>query len=163
MSDSKLSAVFVAPGEGDTVFLVGDTYTTLLSGEQTGGAFTLLEAVVPPETGPPPHAHQREDETFVLLEGEVEFHVGDEVHVAAAGATVFVPRGVVHHFRNTGGAPARMLFLYNPAGMEGMFAEIGSPGVRGVVGPPLSVADVEAMIGVSAKYHFTIEGPPAES
>ncbi len=150
----------VPAGGGDTVFLVGDTYTTLLSGAQTGGAFTLLEAIVPPETGPPPHAHQREDETFVMLEGEIEFHLGGEAHEARAGSVVFVPRGTVHHFRNTGSSPAKMLFLYSPAGMEGMFAEIGSPGVRGEVGPPLSEADVAAMIAVSGKYHFTIAPPP---
>ena len=67
----SLAPVHVPPDGGDTVFLVGDTYTTILSGAQTGGAFTLLEALVPPETGPPPHAHQAEDETFVLLEGEM--------------------------------------------------------------------------------------------
>lgn len=157
---SELAPVVVPADGGDTVFLVGDTYTTLLSGEQTGGAFTLLEAIVPPQTGPPPHAHQREDETFVMLDGEIEFHLGDAVHEARAGTVLFVPKGVVHHFRNTGASAAKMLFLYNPAGMDGMFAEIGAPGVRGEVGPPLSEADVAAMIAVSAKYHFTIAPPP---
>jgi quercetin dioxygenase-like cupin family protein len=156
----SLDPVFVSGDGGETVFLVGDTYTTLLSGAQTGGAFTLLEAIVPPETGPPPHAHQREDETFVMVEGSVEFHLEDQVLEAGPGAVVFVPRGAVHHFRNTGDQPAKMLFLYNPAGMDGMFAEIGSPGVRGEVGPPLSEADVAAMIAVSAKYNFTIAPPP---
>ena len=47
----SLAPVHVPPDGGDTVFLVGDTYTTILSGAQTGGAFTLLEALVPPDTG----------------------------------------------------------------------------------------------------------------
>ncbi len=68
-SDSPLAPVHVPPDGGATVFLVGDTYTTLLSGAETGGAFTLLEALVPPDTGPPPHFHQAEDETFLLLDG----------------------------------------------------------------------------------------------
>src|SRR5829696_10113440 len=47
MSSEKKAAVHVPPGEGETVLLLGDTYTLKISGEQTGGAFTLLEAVVP--------------------------------------------------------------------------------------------------------------------
>jgi len=152
------SPVHVPPDGGDTVFLVGDTYTTILSGAQTGGAFTLLEALVPPDTGPPPHAHHAEDETFVLLEGDLTFTVGDDTHTAAAGTTVFVPRGTVHSFANVGTAPARMLFMYSPAGMEGMFAEIGTPGTRRAAAPPRSMADVEAMIAIAPKYRFTISG-----
>lgn len=150
--------VHVPPEGGETVFLVGDTYTTLLTGAQTGGAFTLLEALVPPDTGPPPHFHQAEDETFVLLDGEVTFHVGDDLVEARPGTVVFVPRGMAHSFRNSRGGLARMLFLYSPAGMEGMFAEIGHPGERRRQAPPLDPADVAAMISVAAKYRFSIVG-----
>ena len=76
MNDKKgLAPVIVGPLGGDTVFLVGDTYTTLLSGAETGGTFTLLEALVPPDTGPPPHHHNAEDETFIMLDGEVSFRI----------------------------------------------------------------------------------------
>lgn len=156
---SNLVAVSVGPDGGETVFLVGDTYTILLSGAQTGGAFTLLEALVPPDTGPPPHHHNAEDETFILLEGKVTFHVGDQVIDALPGSTVFVPRGTIHSFRNVDSGIAKMLFMYNPPGMEGMFTEIGHPGTRNVQAPPLSMADVEAMIAVSGKYKFTIVPP----
>lgn len=152
--------VHVAADGGDTVWLVGDTYTTILTGAQTGGAFTLLEALVPPETGPPPHWHNAEDETFILLDGELDFTLGDETVRATEGTTVYVPRGTLHSFTNVGDVPAKMLFIYSPAGMEGMFAEIGTPGQRGVVGPPLSEADVTAMIGVAAKYKFEMPPPP---
>ena len=154
--DSELAPVHVPPDGGSTVFLVGDTYTTLLTGAQTGGAFTLLEALVPPDTGPPPHRHHAEEETFVLLEGELTFRLDDAVYEARPGTTLFVPREHVHSFRTTGATPARMLFMYSPAGMEGMFAEIGSPGVRGMQGPPLHPDDVAAMIGVAARYRFSI-------
>lgn len=159
VGDVALEPVIVGPDGGETVFLVGDTYTVILSGEQTGGAFTLLEALVPPDTGPPPHHHNAEDETFILLDGKVTLQVGDETIHAEPGTTVFVPRGVVHSFRNIDTKPARMLFMYNPPGMEGMFTEIGHPGTRHVQAPPLTLADVEAMIAVSQKYKFTIVPP----
>jgi quercetin dioxygenase-like cupin family protein len=159
MAGGELKPVSVGPQAGETVFLVGDTYTILLSGKQTGGAFTLLEALVPPDTGPPPHHHNAEDETFILLEGKVTFQVGDDVIDALPGTTVFVPRGVVHSFKNVHDGLAKMLFMYNPAGMDGMFTEIGHAGTRNVQAPPLDMADIEAMIAVSAKYNFTIAPP----
>ena len=156
--EQTVQPVHVPPDGGDAVFFVGDTYSTLLSGAQTGGTFALLEALVPAHTGPPPHIHHAEDETFILLDGVVDFHVADDVHRAEPGSVVFVPRGIRHHFGNAGDGVARMLFMYSPAGMEGMFAEIGSPGSRGRQAPPLSASDLEALARVASKYRFSIVG-----
>jgi mannose-6-phosphate isomerase-like protein (cupin superfamily) len=156
MTEQILRPVHVPAGAGDTVFLLGDTYTTLLSGAQTGGSFAMLEALVPAQTGPPPHIHHAEDETFILLEGILDFHVADDLHRAEADSVIFVPRGTRHHFSNVGDGLARMLFLYSPAGMEGMFSEIGSPGTRGAQAPPLSASDLEALGSVAGKYRFSI-------
>jgi quercetin dioxygenase-like cupin family protein len=126
------------------VFLVGDTYTTRLTGPQTGGAFTMLEAVVMPDAGPPPHRHHHEEETFVLLEGAMTFTVDGVDHLATPGSVILVPRNVVHSYRTAGDTPARMLFLYSPPGMEGMFPELGRLGVRGAVPRPLNPADLSS-------------------
>ena len=80
----------------------GDHYTFLVTGEETGGAYFVMQALVPPGGGPPPHVHTREDETFYLLEGQVEFLFGEETIVAGPGDFVNVPRGTVHRFLNTG-------------------------------------------------------------
>jgi quercetin dioxygenase-like cupin family protein len=151
--------VHVPADGGASVFLVGDTYTTLLSGTQTGGVFTLLEALVLPEAGPPPHAHHGEEETVFLLQGHMVFTVGGETYDAQPGSTIYVPRNVAHSYQNAGESPARMLFMYSPAGMEGMFPEIGTPGSRGVVGPPLNQADLAAMASVAEKYKFSFITP----
>jgi hypothetical protein len=45
MPEQTAQPVHVPPGGGDTVFFVGDTYTTLLSCAQTGGTFAMLEAL----------------------------------------------------------------------------------------------------------------------
>jgi cupin superfamily acireductone dioxygenase involved in methionine salvage len=83
-----------------------------------------MEALVPPGGGPPPHIHSREDETFYLLEGEVEFMLADETIVAGPGDFVNVPRGTVHRFQNTGGETARLVLTFTPAGIDKWFAEI---------------------------------------
>ncbi|MFJ3671098.1 cupin domain-containing protein [Streptomyces sp. NPDC090106] len=150
--------VHVPPDGGEPVFLVGDTYTTLLKSTQTNGELSLAEAVVPADAGPPPHAHNAESETFIVMEGQLIITAGDEEYEAQAGSVVYVPKGMRHSFRNLSRTrPARIYFLYTPGGMDGMFQEIGTPGVRGEVGPPLNEADVAAMAAVAGKYRFTFD------
>ena len=73
--------------------------------------FTLLEALVLPEAGPPPHAHHGEEETFFLLQGHMVFNVGSETYDAHPGAAIHVPRNVAHSYRNVGEDPAKMVCL----------------------------------------------------
>jgi quercetin dioxygenase-like cupin family protein len=75
----------LGPGEGDAFSAVGDVYRNLATSRQTGGVYTLHEIRVSPNNGPPPHIHSREDESFFVLEGEVEFQVGDEKITARPG------------------------------------------------------------------------------
>lgn len=153
------AAVHVPPGGGETVWLLGDTYTLKVSGEQTGGAFTLLEAVVPLGGGPTPHIHHLEDEVFIILEGELLVKVAGRTLSAPAGTVISVPKGTQHSYAVVGTTPVRMLFLYIPAGMEKMFDEIGTPAQPGLAAPPVSEEDVAKLLSVAAKYNFTILPP----
>jgi quercetin dioxygenase-like cupin family protein len=110
-------------GSGLAFWGPGDHYTFLVTGEETGGAYFAMEALVPPGGGPPPHVHSRADETFYLLEGQVEFILGEETVVAGPGDFVNVPRGTVHRFQNTGSATARIVLTFTPAGIERWFEE----------------------------------------
>jgi mannose-6-phosphate isomerase-like protein (cupin superfamily) len=78
-------AVIRNAGKGRTVAVVGDVYRFLATGEDTNGRYALLEAIVPPGGGPPPHVHSREEEGFYILEGEINFTIGDKRLVASAG------------------------------------------------------------------------------
>jgi quercetin dioxygenase-like cupin family protein len=101
----------------------GDHYTFLVTGAESGGAYFAMEALVPPGGGPPPHIHTREDETFYVLEGEIEFLLGEETITAGPGDFVNVPRGTVHRFENTGSATAKLVLTFTPAGIERWFEE----------------------------------------
>ncbi|HKC73394.1 MAG TPA: cupin domain-containing protein [Chloroflexota bacterium] len=111
---TEAAAIAVPPDGGAAVWLLGDTYTLKIAGEQTGGAFGLLEARVPPHSGPPPHRHLREDETFVVLEGALEFRANGRTVSAPAGTVIHVPRGTVHSYATVGTTPVRILFLVRP-------------------------------------------------
>jgi quercetin dioxygenase-like cupin family protein len=146
-------------GEGKAYWVVGDLYTILASGEDTGGAYALIHALVPPGGGPPPHIHRREDEAFYVLEGELAFQADGRSFTATAGSWVTLARGSLHAFRNTGTAPARALIVVTPAGLERYFAEVGQEATEGSSPPPFTPADLERLLAVAPKYGMEIRPP----
>jgi quercetin dioxygenase-like cupin family protein len=115
--------------------VVGDTYTILLGGADTAGRLCLIDMHIPPGGGPPPHRHDFE-ETFSLLEGELEFTFRGAASVARAGETVHIPANAPHQFRNVSRRPARLLCLCSPAGQEELFAAVGVPVATRTTPPP---------------------------
>jgi len=108
------------------VALVGDTYSILVSGADTAGHYCLIDMAVPDGGGPPPHRHDYE-ESFTLLEGELQFGFRGESTTLRAGSTINIPANAPHVFKNVSGAPARMLCLCVPAGLDAFFLEVGDP------------------------------------
>ena len=82
--------VHVAADEGKTLWVVDELMTFKAVGENTGGAYTLTDSLVPPQGGPPPHIQHREDEAFWVLQGELEFLIDGGHHQDERG--VFHPR-----------------------------------------------------------------------
>jgi len=115
--------------------IVGDTYTILLSGKDTAGRYCLVDMHIPPGGGPPPHRHDFE-ETFTLLEGELEFTFRGEKKLAHAGDSVHVPANAPHQFRNASAHPVRLLCTCSPAGQEQFFVELGASVQTRTTPPP---------------------------
>ena len=88
----------VPPGEGRSIWIVGDTYTFKAVGEDTNGAYMLFEGEIPLRSGPPPHIHHWEDEAYYILDVQVEIFDNDHTFVAGAGSFVHFPRGTLHRF-----------------------------------------------------------------
>ena len=115
--------------------LVGDTYTVLLSGDDTDGRFCLFDMLILPGGGPGPHRHDFE-ESFILLEGEIEATFRGEKSVVRAGETVHIPANAPHNFKNASGRTVRLLCICAPAGQEEFFAQIGVPVATRTTPPP---------------------------
>ena len=113
----------VFPGQAQSHCAFGDQATFLLTGEHTGGSYTMFEYVTPPGGGPPPHRHDGEDEWFLVMEGQAEFLVDGVWTPAAPGSSAFMPRGSVHSFRNAGDTPLKLLIHTAPSGFEVFFAK----------------------------------------
>jgi quercetin dioxygenase-like cupin family protein len=147
------------PDSDDTlphIGLVGDTYTILLSGEQTAGRYCLIDMHIPPGGGPPPHRHDFE-EMFSVLEGELEFTFRGEKLILKTGQTVNIPANAPHQFQNKSSQAARLLCACLPAGQEEFFREVGVP-VAGRTTPPpkldsaAQAAFKEKSVALAAKY-----------
>ena len=115
--------------------LVGDTYTILLTGKDTAGRYCLIDMHVPPGGGPPPHRHDFE-ESFTVLEGEIEATFRGEHSTVRAGQVINIPANAPHQFRNASTQPARLLCLCSPAGQEEFFIEVGVPVATRTTAPP---------------------------
>ena len=90
----------------------------LLPGEDTGGAYCLLDLKVAPGKGVPRHTHTREDEVYFILSGELEVIVGDEIFTLRAGETLMAPRNISHQLRNSGSVANHYLIMFSPSGFE---------------------------------------------
>ena len=115
--------------------VVGDTYTILLGGDDTDGRYCLIDMLVPPGGGPPHHRHNFE-ESFTVLEGEVEFTFRGKKLVVRIGETVNIPANAPHFFRNASKEPARLLCICTPAGLEELFLAVGVPVATRTTPPP---------------------------
>ena len=142
----------LAAGEGERIWIVGDTMTLKATGESTGGGLLLLENLTAPGGGPPPHIHTREDEFWYVLDGTFEIRIGDEVHAVGPGGFAYAPRGTVHNFRNTAETPGRILVGFAPGGMEGFFRESGRPATDDGPAPPVDEDEIARTMAAAPKY-----------
>lgn len=88
------------PGEAELRWMGTTSTYFLATGEQTGGAFALVDEQAMQGEAVPLHVHREDVESLYVLEGEIAFYLGDQPPVrAGAGAFVHVPAGAVHGFR----------------------------------------------------------------
>ena len=115
--------------------LVGDTYTILLSGNDTNGRYCLIDMLIPPGGGPGPHRHDFE-ESFTVLEGEIEVTFRGKKSVVRSGETVNIPANAPHSFTNVSKQAVRLLCICAPAGLEEFFAQVGVAVATRTTPPP---------------------------
>ena len=144
--DPSRELIVARPDEDQSlphIGLVGDTYTILVTGDDTAGRYTLIDMHVPPGGGPPPHRHDFE-EMFTVLDGEVRVTFRGQTIVARAGETINVPANAPHSFTNASDTPSRLLCMCAPAGQEEFFVLVGQPVTTRTEAPPPLSPDAQA-------------------
>jgi quercetin dioxygenase-like cupin family protein len=155
MENSQKSATFVGPQDGDGIAMAGNSYRVVISGKQTDGKYALIDMLVPPRGGPIPHAHPDVQESFYVVDGEVEVKSETGNYTAGKGSFVNIPYGgLVHCFKNNTDKMARLLCTVMPAGMEDFFTQAGQPAPFGTFLPPPAMTDElkEKMGALAEKY-----------
>jgi quercetin dioxygenase-like cupin family protein len=130
----------------------------LLSGEDTGGAYCLIDLRVAPGKGVPRHTHTREDEALFVISGELEVTVGDEIFTLRAGETLIAPRNIPHQLHNSGSVANHYLIMFSPSGFEEFLKATSVPAPDDAVAPtePPEVA-VRNVFELAA--HYGIQFP----
>lgn len=154
--DLTRSLTLAQPDKLPHIGLVGDTYTIMVTGEDTNGRFCVIDMHIPPRGGPPPHRHDFE-ETFILLEGELAATFRGQKSIARAGETLNIPANAPHQFHNASRGPVRMLCICSPAGQEKFFMEVGIRVATRTTPPPKldekeQAAFIEKVKALAPKY-----------
>src|SRR3954454_3405862 len=146
--------------QGEAFWLLGMLQTVRIGRDDTDGQYGMLEIAVPEGLGSPWHVHPEEDEWFYVLEGAMNFWVGETHHILRAGSFAFGPKNVPHTFyAEPGGAKALVGFA--PMQFEGFLREVGEPAPERVLSPrPEGPPDVARLIPIAKRNGFEILRPP---
>jgi len=115
----------IGPADGELGWLASIGVRFMISSEESGGGFSLVEHPMPPKAlAAPLHRHSREDEYSFVLEGRVGAVLGEHVIEGGPGDLIFKPRDQWHTFWNAGEEPSRILEIISPSGFERYFREM---------------------------------------
>ncbi|MER5176923.1 cupin domain-containing protein [Streptomyces sp. NPDC002896] len=151
MGADKGYALSAGEGRGGPSGFLGTPVRMLVGGEETGGAYTLLQQAAERGFGPPLHVHHSEDEAFYLLSGSLRVVCGSDQWEVGAGGFVFLPREVPHSFLVTS-ETAEVLQLTTPSGFEHFAADLADV--------PLIEANIPRIAEASQRHGYEILGPP---
>jgi quercetin dioxygenase-like cupin family protein len=152
-------ATVSAVGDGDT-YWTGFPNTIRIPGEETGGAFTVIEMRVPPGVSGPPHVHHNEHQTDHVVKGELVYTVGEETIVADPGTIVHCPRDVPHSFKNESDTEALVYDWLHPAGFEGFMARV-APKLTDPSDPP--ELDMDRAMELAPEYGVEFLSPDPDA
>jgi len=155
-------SVISSPDTQAAIWFLGALSELRVSGEQTGGAFSLADNLARRGNASPVHVHDRNDETFLVLDGELRVVAGEHDYTARPGTVAVLPRRLRHAYVVTS-ATARFLVLHTPAGFEQFAAEVGQPAqALTLPPPPAGPPDLAALAQAAARHGITILAPPPQ-
>jgi len=165
LGDDKTTMTIPSPAHvtsAPTYIFLGVPMTIVLSGAQTGGAFSLIEATMPPGGDGGLHMHTLEDEALYLLEGELHVTVGEDSFVLKAGESYFGPRNVPHRLQNRGSVPARALLVNTPGTFDPFVEKAGVPlaAAAEIKGPP-TPEQIQHILQLAESFGVKVLAPPA--
>jgi len=156
-------AVFAKKGEGTAYWVVGTLMELKATHDQTNGKFTVAEfTIAPGAPGAPLHRHSSAEALYVL-EGQLEFQIGDRKMELGPGSFVHVPSGAWEFYRNIGKTPARILTVWTDPNLHKFFAEAFERAPKRELPPPgapPTPEEFERLAAAARPYGLELKPPP---
>jgi quercetin dioxygenase-like cupin family protein len=152
--------IVVRPGEGSALWHGDALWEFRIRSEDTGNRLWLAELTAGKGWASPVHVHTREDEIFVVLDGQLWVQVDGVAREVPAGATAYLPLGRPHAYRVSSDS-ARFLALGTPGGFDGWFFDTGHPAESRTIPPPATEEpDWPAYVAALEAYGVQFIAPP---
>ena len=139
----------------------GEKIIVRTSGAETNGELLIFDLFLPPgKQVPSRHIHPNLEETFTILQGEMQFRLGRKKLSARSGDTVVVPRGAAHWFGNRGSQEVVARVSARPAlRMEEMFEATAAVQIGDARSPLAWIQQLPALAAVVVEYRREIATP----
>ncbi|MBM3944503.1 MAG: cupin domain-containing protein [SAR202 cluster bacterium] len=85
---------------------------TLINDQTGAGYLTFGELTIAPGKSVPLHTHPTHEEGMYVMDGDLEFILGDEKGVLGKGDAMLAPAGVKHQLTNRSPEPRRVMFIF---------------------------------------------------
>ena len=113
----------LGPDEGELIEARGNRIVI----KSASASQTVCDYTAPAHfPGPALHVHPGFDESFLVIEGELEMTVRGEVSLLGPGGCAYVSGSTPHTFRNPGPEPVRFLVVCSPGGWERFFRAVAA-------------------------------------
>ena len=146
--------------QGEAIWYGDSLFEFLVPNDATDGKLTVFRATMAKGFSPPRHIHTREDEVFLVLEGEVTFDIDGRLRAAGPGTSVYMPRQVAHTFR-IDSASAVLLGIMTPGQFEALFRNLSIPaGERALPEAGTVPIDIAAVMAEQIRLGTQVVGPP---
>lgn len=153
--DAALTPLLSNRNKENSYWYIGHLMSLLVTSKETGNKYALLRATERKGLEPPPHIHTKEDEAFLILEGEVVYTVGSKTFNAKQGDLMFLPKNIPHSFKIQS-EKLETLILLTPGGLENYFVEMSKPAEELALPPlPQGPPDLKKLIATASKYGVT--------
>lgn len=150
--NAKLTPLLANRNKENSYWYIGHLMSLLVTSKETAGRYALLRATERKGLEPPPHTHTKEDEAFLILEGEVVYTVGNQTFQARQGDVMFLPRNIQHSFKILS-EKLETLILLTPGGLENYFVEMSKPAEKLQLPPmPQGPPDIKKLVATASKY-----------
>ncbi|QEC54529.1 cupin domain-containing protein [Flavisolibacter ginsenosidimutans] len=150
--EAQLTPMLANRNKENSYWYIGHLMSLLVTSKDTNGRYALLRATERRGLEPPPHTHTKEDEAFLILEGEVVYTVGNQTFHAKEGDLMFLPKNIQHSFKIQS-EKLETLILLTPGGLENYFVEMSNPAEKLQLPPmPQGPPDIKKLVATASKY-----------